>query len=178
MPSALIVTGLRIHDDVFLNINTHLRVDEILAGCLLSIIWSHRSNSSKIVLKTLKSLFWPTTLLWLASCHPFMQPLGYFRPYFTLALIGAVLAMKSEWQKRFLSTKIFRHIALISFALYVFHSPFRHGWFDSGTDIERYLIKRPLAFLSIFILAHVSTFYLEKPIVNKVKKLTSRSLGV
>jgi peptidoglycan/LPS O-acetylase OafA/YrhL len=81
--------------------------------------------------------------------------------------------MGSGWQHTILSGRALAYIAAISFALYVWHSPFRHGWWDSGSDLERYLFKRPLAFMSIFALAHLSTFYFEQPVTRWVRARTA-----
>jgi len=38
----------------------------------------------------------------------------------------------------------------------------RYGWLGSGNGVERYLVKRPVGFVLVFLLAHLSTFYYEK----------------
>lgn len=171
-----IVLAFRIEAEVFASINTHFRVDEILSGGVLALAWLNRDHPKiDAVMRILPSLFWVILPLWVLSCwHP-SGALGYARPYFAALLIGAVLGMENRWQNTFLRMGWLRYIALISFALYVWHSPFRRYWFDSGSDIERYLFKRPLAFLCIFTLAHLSTFYFEKPITSWAKRMTSKT---
>jgi len=93
-------------------------------------------------------------------------------------MIGAVLAMETGWQKELLSSQALRYIATISFALYVWHSPFRHGWWDAGTDMERYLLKRPMAFAAIFAIAHLSTFWFERPITRAARAWSRRDRSV
>ncbi|MFT7136526.1 MAG: peptidoglycan/LPS O-acetylase OafA/YrhL [Akkermansiaceae bacterium] len=169
---ALIVLAFRIEAEVFSNINTHFRVDEILTGGMLAVAWLNRDSPiiGKIM-AALPYLFWPLLVLWLLSCWPPSEAWGYARAYMSALLIGSVLGMDNRWQNRFLKTKLLAYIATISFAIYVWHSPFRHGWFDAGTDLERYFFKRPIAFVCIFSLAHLSTFYFEKPITTAAKRI-------
>jgi peptidoglycan/LPS O-acetylase OafA/YrhL len=173
--AALAVLALRIDGEAFGAIQTHLRVDEILSGAMLALLWVHRDRGiAAAVWARLPGLFWPIVVLWALSCWPPSEALGYFRPYFTALMIGAVLAMGGGWQTALLSTRSLRYIATISFALYVWHSPFRHGWFDAGTDLERYLVKRPIGFAATFLLAHLSTFYFEQPIIRAAKSWGQR----
>lgn len=167
------VLYFRVEGEVFSNINTHLRVDEILGGGILALAWLNRDHPiiAKIM-AALPRLFWPIILLWLLSCWPPSEGWGYARAYMSALLVGSVLGMEKAWQNKFLSWRVLAYIAAISFALYVWHSPFRHGWFDAGSDLERYLFKRPLAFLCIFGLAHASTFYFEKPIMAAARNMS------
>jgi len=169
---ALIVLVFRVEAEVFANINTHFRVDEILTGGMLALAWLNRDKPwIARIMSALPSLFWPLLVLWVLSCMPFTGPWGYARSYMSALLIGSVLGMDNTWQNKILSTKILAYIATISFALYVWHSPFRHGWFDAGTNMERYLFKRPLGLACVVALAHVSTFYYEKPILNAARRI-------
>lgn len=169
---ALLVLMFRVEAEVFANINTHFRVDEILSGGMLALAWLNRDNPKIAkVMAALPYLFWPILILWVLSCTPFSGPWGYARAYMSALLIGSVLGMSGRWQNRFLGTKVMAYIATISFALYVWHSPFRHGWFDSGSDIERYLIKRPLGLACVVALAHLSTFYYEQPILKAARRI-------
>jgi hypothetical protein len=46
-------------------------------------------------------------------------------------------------------------------------------WLGSGEDLEKY-IKRPLLFMVLFALAHLSTFYYEKQWIALGKKLSAK----
>lgn len=174
--TAAIVTGLRAEAEIIANIRTHLRVDEILAGSLLAVLWWHRdSGHGAHVLRLLRGMFWPFFLLWLLSCSPLTWPLPLFRPYLTAAMVGAVLAMERGWQQALLGSRIFTYIATISYALYVWHSPFRLGWFADGSTAEIYLFRRPLGIGLVFLLAHLSTFYFERPITEYARRKTASS---
>jgi peptidoglycan/LPS O-acetylase OafA/YrhL len=171
--AAIIVTGIRIEAGSVSNIRTHLRVDEILSGSLLALAWLNMDRKKiRFVLAVLPKFFWPLLVLWLLSCHRVFEELAYFRPYFSAAVVGAVLMMQSNVLTAFLSHALMRYIAATSFAVYVLHSPFRVGWFNAGSDWERYLFKRPLGIVCTFVLAHLSTFYFEKPINAWAHRIT------
>ncbi|TDX19612.1 acyltransferase family protein [Rhodovulum visakhapatnamense] len=174
--AAAVVMALRVEHNVFGAIGTHFRIDEILSGSMLALAFIHRRNRYLTRFWTvLPALFWPLVLLWLLSCWPPSGALGYMRPYLAAGMIGSVLAMrKGSWQAGLLSHRILAYIATISFALYVWHSPFRHDWFASGGEWDIYLVKRPLGILAAFALAHLSTFYFERPITQWAKRYTSR----
>lgn len=173
--AAAVVTWMRIEQGVFGAIETHLRADEILAGSLLALVYLNRHHPSiRTVWAALPRLFWPLVGLWSLSCWPPSEAFGYMRPYFAAGLIGSVLAMQGGWQSKVLSHGVLRYIAVISFALYVWHSPFRHGWFASGDKWDIYLFKRPLGIAAAFALAHLSTFYFENPITQWARRRTTR----
>jgi peptidoglycan/LPS O-acetylase OafA/YrhL len=173
--AALAVTALRIDNEIFSSIRTHYRLDEILSGCLLAVLWFHRdAPGAAAVLGLLRRSFWPIFCLWLLSCHPQVPGIPYLRPYLAAVMIGSVLAADSGWQKSLLSSRVLSYIATISFALYVWHSPFRHGWFSQGDGFEKYLLYRLPGIGLTFLLAHLSTFYFEKPITDAVRRWTRR----
>jgi len=170
---AALVTGMRVEGEVFGAIQTHRRVDEILAGSMLALVFLNRTQPLVARLwHALPVLFWPLFLLWCLSCWPPSEALGYLRPYLTAGMMGSVIAMTGGWQSALLGNRVLRYIALISFALYVWHSPFRHYWFASGDKWEIYLIRRPLGILATFVLAHLSTFHFETPITRWVRDRT------
>ncbi|HWB52932.1 MAG TPA: acyltransferase, partial [Tepidisphaeraceae bacterium] len=74
---ALIVTALRIHAHAYININTHLRVDGILAGACLSLYYYHGSDWKP--LRILSKAWMPFLLLiLLVICsHPRFGPMDY-----------------------------------------------------------------------------------------------------
>ncbi|MEL6378127.1 MAG: acyltransferase, partial [Pseudomonadota bacterium] len=172
--AAALVTVARVETGSFGSIVTHLRVDEILSGSMLAMLWLHRDQKIfSAVWRFLPMCFWPLVLMWALSCWPPTGAWGYLRPYLTALMIGSVLAKQGGWQQAILAWHVFRYIAAVSFALYVWHSPFRHGWFNEGSDLERYLIKRPIGFAATFLLAHLSTNFYEKPIIKWAKNLSN-----
>ncbi|MCX5690841.1 MAG: acyltransferase [Planctomycetota bacterium] len=171
---AVIVTGLRVANGVYIDIATHYRVDEILAGSILALCVFHRlSGAGNAVLWCVARM--PQLLLVLAfaaSCHPATGPAQYLRPYLGAALVGSTLTIDSRLS-RFLGARPLRYIAEISYALYVFHPATMMGWMGSGETLLRYL-KRPLSLLLTFALAHLSTYYFEKPLTNLGRRLARR----
>ena len=166
---------LRAQAGAFADIRTHLRIDEILSGALLALVWLNADHRWAHPLATwLPRLFWPILVVWLASCHPDAMPLGLLRPYLAAGIIGSVLFMGDGWQRHVLSWRAFGYVAAISFALYVWHSPFRVGWFAGDSTVDRYLVKRPLGIAAMVAVAHVSTFHFEKRFTDWAHRITAR----
>lgn len=153
-------------------INTYYRIDEILAGCILALIYHRKSDSIAQFFNALNPVYiFPLLIL---SAHPDWGILNYFRPYIAMLMIGATLFNEDEhWWSRLLSHQILFYIASISFALYVIHGGLMETWLGEGEKLEKY-IKRPLLFAVTFILAHLSTFYYEKYWIKLGKKLTKK----
>lgn len=173
--AALLVTGMRVSEEVFVSIRTHLRVDEILSGSLLALVWLNRDSHAVAdrIATILGKSFYPALILWALSCSPFFETLAYARPYLAAALIGTILFSEGTIWHRFLSTRTMAYLAAVSFALYVWHSPFRVGWFAGEGTFDRYAIKRPLGLAATFLLAHLSTFYFERYFNDLARKATA-----
>lgn len=171
---AIVVTMWRIADGVTINVNTHYRVDEILAGATLALCAA--GSLGKHATKVAATLGRLPLLVWLAafavSCHPASGPAQYLRPYLGAAVVGSTL-IRSSWYRSVLESRTLRYIAEISYALYVIHPASMMGWLGSGETLERYL-KRPLCFLITFGLAHLSTFFFEKPLTKAGRRLSHR----
>lgn len=156
----LLVTANRIVYEVPIAINTYFRLDEILAGGSLALIY----NSNSEILKRLFASLNPFLLfiLLLASSSSLSDELAYLRPYLAMLLIGCTLFSSSDTlYSHLLKTKVLFYLATISFALYIFHGVLRHTWLGEGDTVVKYA-KRPLLFLVTFLLAHLSTNYYEK----------------
>jgi len=144
------VTMYRVMNDVHVAINTYYRIDEILSGCILALIYNNRLGNILAKLPTqtaITQIF--LFLLFVLSCHPDAGFMNYFRPYLAAAMVGSTLLNSRT------------RVATISYALYVVHPMLIHTWLGSGDTVIKYL-KRPLLFAAIFITAHISTFYYEK----------------
>ena len=74
-PTCLLITGIRIHDGAYIAIQTHLRVDEILAGACVALIYEHSSNW-RIPFRTPLAVV--TAVLWFLSSSPWMFWFQYF----------------------------------------------------------------------------------------------------
>jgi len=158
-PACVAVTLLRVHNGAYIAIQTHLRVDEILAGACVATLYRN---------SWMKFTRYPTTLVAFAATLLFISAnyysgwLQYFRPYATALVLAAVLCHGDTALKSVLSSGFMRYIAAISYALYVVHPLTIYEWFNQGTVVERYLFKRPISIAMTFAAAHVSTFYWEK----------------
>jgi peptidoglycan/LPS O-acetylase OafA/YrhL len=170
---SLAITGYRYLNSVPMAINTYYRLDEILAGCILAVLFSY--NNQKIN-KFFRS-FHPTYLLVLLilSAHPDSGLLNYIRPYIAILMVGSTLfnSEKKAWWNKFLKSKILFYIGSISYALYILHGGLSHTWLGEGDTLEKYL-KRPLLLVITFLLAHLSTFHYEKYWIKLAKKLTAK----
>ena len=158
-PACLAVTLLRYADGAPVDIRTHHRVDEILAGACVAMLyrpdWAKHKNLAMVAIL-------PIAVLWFLSADWFLDSLGYLRPYFSAALLAAALCLEDSLVGRLLTSKPLGYIATISYALYIIHPATIHGWWNDGSPLVRYLVKRPISFAVLFSLAHFSTFYWEK----------------
>ena len=164
-PLAAFVTGMRGYYDVFSNIQTHFRVDEILAGAVLGLVWckSPASNLARRKLRRRESIFgWLLltiiVLLWLLSSHKESGMFGLVRPYFAASIVAIFLYFRLPVLSPIMESRFASYIAKISYALYLYHPLTIHGWMDIGTNAERYLVKRPFSFAIAWAAAHLSTF--------------------
>lgn len=166
----LAFTGLRVAYGMHYSVVTHFRVDEILAGASLALVYHGRPNGRLRAL--LGVLPFPLLLgLLLVACHPDSGFMNYFRPYLAAATVGSSLFFPATRTARFLGNRPLRYLATISYALYVLHFGIASTWLGSGTGWEKYA-KRPLLFAVLFVFAHFSTFYYEQKWIAWGKKLS------
>ncbi len=174
--AAVIITGIRISTGNTIDIATHLRVDEILAGGTLALASLHWGETFREKLKNPRLaliLLTFATLIWMVSCHPLGGPVMYARPYLTAVAVGIVIYSHIAWLHRILEGRIAAYIARISYALYIYHPMMIWGWMNTGSDLERYLLKRPLSYALTLVAAHASTFWWEAYWQKLAKRLTS-----
>jgi len=167
-----LVTWYKFDNNVYAAINTYYRLDEILAGCILSLIYN---DAGLVLLKKYISRINPyfVMVLLLASCHPEGDFLNYFRPYLSGLLIGITLLNPKLKLSYFLNINVLYYLAVISYALYVIHGGIRHTWLGEGDTLVKYA-KRPALFVVTFLLAHCSTFYYEKYFIGLGRKLSAK----
>ena len=159
----------------YAHILTHLRVDEILAGACLGLLYredrklpdcarslsSYRARLDRLI----KSIGWARSG-------------QYVRPYASALLIFAALSLEHTRLGALLTSRIMTYIAAISYALYVIHHGLIQGWWNEGNVFERYLFKRQISFALTFLLSHLSTFYWERPWLDAAKVWIVRSRQV
>jgi peptidoglycan/LPS O-acetylase OafA/YrhL len=165
------VTAYRFHADVKMAINTYYRLDEILSGCMLAIIFNRQNLTTARILKKFPTgaLF----MLLIASAHPASGTLNYLRPYIAATLVGSTLfGGGAPYLVKQLNSRFLSYIAQVSFAVYLIHGIATHTWLGSGNTMEKYA-KRPLLFAITFALAHLSTFYFERFFTDTGRKLVA-----
>jgi peptidoglycan/LPS O-acetylase OafA/YrhL len=171
----LAVTAGRIATGTEFSGVTYFRVDEILSGGVLALVYEGKLGSIPRRFLTTVS---PYLLLWLLviSCHPDAGFATYPRPYLASMLVGSTLFNGTSRMARALKGRRLAYVAAISYALYVNHQFFEFTWLGSGDKIVKYL-KRPLLIAASFGLAHLSTFYFENRCIALGKRLSSRLRG-
>lgn len=168
----ILVTVNRIWIGSYIDIVTIKRVDEILAGATLALIYANHFGfkPKSLIVKLSPYLLFG---LFAMSSSPYGSWANYFRPYLAAMLVGSTLFGEDTPLTKLLTSRVLKYIATISFALYVIHGVLRETWFGSGDTLERYL-KRPLLFAATFGLAHLSTFYFEARFIRLGKRLTAK----
>lgn len=174
-PAAVLVTLLRIDQGAYINIATHLRVDEILVGGVLALVAIHCGGVLRRALAGIGpavALLLAATLLWMLSCHPLGGPVMYMRPWLAALVVGVVLHTRIPPLHRVLEGAVAAYVARISYALYIYHPLMVWGWMNTGSDIERYLLKRPVSYALTWAAAHASTFWWEARWQALARRLT------
>lgn len=164
------VTCARIGAGELISIVTWHRIDEILAGGVIALIYSGWFGL-RVREVMLKLTIWPLGLAFLICSHPASGPLQYLRPYSAALLVGTSLSNCPVRLHRLLVSRPMAYIAEISYALYVVHGILSATWLGTGDKLIRY-VKKPLLFAATFGLAHVSTRFFEQPITRRVRKWT------
>ena len=168
----LAVTGYRVYAEAYIDIVTIRRVDEILAGCVLALIYEGKLGTRIPAWLKKTNTYFALVFLAFAS-HPQSGWLNYIRPYAAAFVVGTTLYGANETVKKLLESRTMSYIATVSYALYVIHGVLVHTWLGAGEQFEKYA-KRPLLLAATFILAHFSTFYMESRFIALGKRLARR----
>ena len=164
------VTALRIYSGQPISIVTWHRIDEILVGGIVALVYCGWLGDS--VKDKLSRIPLPISLLALFVCsHPLSGPLLYLRPYAAGFLLASAIYNLDRISERVLVNRVAAYIAETSYALYVIHGMLVGTWMGTGGTVEKYL-KRPLLFAATFGLAHLSTFFLEKPVTRLARRVS------
>ncbi|MEM9495990.1 MAG: acyltransferase [Pseudomonadota bacterium] len=171
--AALAVMAMKVSTSTFATLQTHLRVDEILAGSMLALVWLNPENRfAKPVIAALSKGFWIFVVLFFLSSHEIGGLFRHLRPYCGAGVVGSIIFMQENWIRQLARLPILKYIATISYALYVWHPLTMAGWLGEGGRWELYLIKRPISFALSFLLAHLSTHTLEKYFTDLARRNT------
>lgn len=172
-PACFAITLLRLNAGAYIEIKTHLRVDEILAGACIATIYSERTRTGAPL-----ALLVLAALLWAASASPLLGAVQYFRPYATALLLAVGLHYGSSRPETLLASAPLKYIATTSYALYVIHPATAAGWMNTGDVFSKYLLKRPVSFALTFLLAHLSTFHWENRWQDAAREWIRRRRGI
>lgn len=167
------ITTLRIIDQEPISIISYHRMDEILAGAILALLFHHWRELPQWTRWFLNPyLLLPLALI---ACHPQFVEANYLRPYLAAGLVGATLYWPTPTTRAVLGLRPLVYVAGISYALYIVHPLVAWSWLGSGANDMTVYLKRPLLFAVTFAIAHLSTYYFEKPITDLGKRVTRRS---
>lgn len=159
-------TGGRIH--------THLRVDEILSGSVLAMLFLGKfGQRARAIVARVPAL--AVVVFFAFTCHPRFVGVHALRGFAASLLVGHTLLNPDRY--RVLAARPLRYLAHISYALYVIHPFSMHGWLGEGASPYVKYFKRILCFAITFGLAHLSTFYYEQRFINLAKALCRRIEG-
>ena len=167
------ITLHRVLAEAPIDIVTWRRADEIFAGGVIALMHAGRFGANARLILGRPNVYILLAVLALCS-HPRFAWLNYLRPYVAGLLVGATLVEPPPLFGRILHSRVLAYVAAISFALYVIHHLFMYTWLGAGeTQLEKYA-KTPLLFAATFLLAHLSTFYFERPLIDFGKRLSVR----
>lgn len=157
------------------SIETHARVDEILAGACLALVHlgTFGERPRQLLMRVPPIVF---AIVLLIACHPSTAYFGALRSAAAAALVGHTLFASASGSYRFLGHRTLRYIAETSYAIYVIHPLTYYGWLGEGDFVARYA-KRVASFALTFSLAHLSTFYFEHPLTELGRKIAKRLEG-
>lgn len=100
----LAVTAFRVWNGVHIAIDTYFRVDEILAGAVLAILYERKLTSGFRSIPLIVAV----PLLY-ASCHSSSEWLNYLRPYLAATTVGATIYQPSNILSKRLGSRFYRY---------------------------------------------------------------------
>lgn len=165
-------TAWRAWNGVYASSVSYYRIDEILAGCSLALLY-HSQYWNALKAKFAHLPLWPFVLLLIISCLPQGHWMNYARPYLAGIVVGLSIINNNDSIVRRLNNQLLVFLAGISYALYVIHPSLASTWLGSGDDYEKYA-KRPLLFAVLFVLAYCSTHYYESRFMQWGRQLAKR----
>ena len=166
------ITLLRVFQGATISIVTWQRVDEILAGGILALVFSN-SRSARIFEKAPASMPLLILPLVFASAHPATGWLNYLRPYLAASAIGISLYGAPKVMVALFRSKAAIYVAQTSYAIYVVHGMLGATWLGSGETMVKYA-KRPILVVATFAIAHISTFKYEARMIKLGKRLIDK----
>ena len=117
VPLCLTVTLLRMFEGATIDIKTHLRVDEILSGACVALLYEYGLLKWKLGPRS----FAIAVFFWFVASEPYSGWLQYVRPYSSAMVLATTLTLREGLLFSILASRPARYVAEISYALYVIH---------------------------------------------------------
>lgn len=158
-----LLTAYRFHEQALFNPLTVFRMDELLIGLGLGLLWHSDAPWARYIKKNLgliNPLYMMLGLI-VASLAPPSPVLFVLRPYIAALFIGSLLFNTQAHTTRLMAHSGWSWLSRHSYALYIIHPFLLMTWLSSGDKLVMYM-KRPLLFLTLFALAYLSTRYYEQ----------------
>lgn len=166
-----ILSLYRFHEQAFFSTFTLFRLDELLIGLGLGLIWHSDSPASR----HLKTMLAATNPLYamvgvaVASLAPPNPVLFILRPYIAALFVGSLIFNPCSRTGQVMTRPTLKWISRHAYALYIIHPFLLLTWLGSGDKLTMYL-KRPLLFAVLFVLAYLSTRYYEQFFIQLGKR--------
>lgn len=157
-------------------IETHFRIDELLAGAMLGLLHLGRGPQvlRRLILKVPLVVY--IGLAVLTVLKPTV-PIHFLRgTAMTLVVARTVLDPRPD-AFRYLRGTVLRYLAQVSFAVYVFHRLSMIGWLGDDPNVWLRYLKRLGCFAITFGAAHLSTFWFEKWFIERGRAIARRLDG-
>jgi len=167
----VVLSIYRFHEQALFSTTTLFRLDELLIGLSLGLIWHSDSPASQYLKKNLAMInpLYMMIGLAVASLAPPHPLLFILRPYIAALFIGSLLFNNQAVITRAFASSIWSWVSKHSYALYIIHPFLLLTWLSSGDKITMYA-KRPLLFIVLFALAYLSTRYYEQFFIQMGKQ--------
>lgn len=161
----------RFQEQALFNTSTLFRLDELLIGLSLGLIWHSNSSAAQHFKRLLATInpFYAMVGLAIASLAPPNPVLFILRPYIAALLVGSLIFNTQAKTSQTMASPRLQWLSQHAYALYIIHPFLLLTWLGSGDKITMYL-KRPLLFIALFALAYLSTRYYEQFFVQLGKQ--------
>lgn len=153
----------RFHEQALFSTTTLFRLDELLIGLSLGLLWHSDTPLAQYIKRNL-SLINPLYMfvgLAVVNLVPAEPLLFMLRPYIAALFIGSLMFNNTSMFTRIMSSKKWHFTSKHAYALYIIHPFLLLTWLSSGDKLTMYM-KRPLLFIVLFVLAYLSTRYYEQ----------------
>ena len=148
----VLLTLYRFQEQALFNTTTLFRLDELLIGLSVGLLWHSDNNIARQLKKILSSInpIFIMIALAAASMAPPHPVLFVLRPYIAAVLIGALIYNQQAGLSKLMSASCWQWLSKHAYALYIIHPFLLTTWLASGDKMTMYM-KRPLLFLVLYV---------------------------